>query len=234
MRTIKRGESGRDLVVEVPDPVRVRIADLNEAVYNPRHISPEEMASLEASILKFGMVEPLVVQKSGMVLIGGHQRLTALRNIAARGRRVVPDAVPATVLDVDDATAMQLNVALNRIGGEFDADKLGRVLASVIDSRGFEPIAIGFQQDEVNELVRRATITPEELAAQLEREASQIDVFAKSVTMTVAFETVEQRDEAKRALESLCGKLGAKPGAVVLKLTSQALSMSKSRSRAAK
>jgi ParB-like chromosome segregation protein Spo0J len=223
-----RARGQRRLKVLVPIPEMVRISELNEAAYNPRTISPEEIRSLEASILKYGFVEPIVVRRRGMQLIGGHQRLTALRNIAARGQVSVPDAVPASVLDVTDAVAKAINVALNRIGGEFDPDKLAKVISDIVDSRGFDPVAIGFEQEQVDEMVRRATAVPDVDGSD------SIDVFAKSVTMTVAFESVEQRDEAKRALESLCGKLGAKPGAVVLKLTSQALSMSKSRSRAAK
>lgn len=214
-------------VLNVPVPRQVAFASLNEATYNPRFISDEEMRSLKASITKHGMVEPLVVQKKGMTLIGGHQRLRAMRELAAEGRVVVPDKIPATILDVSDDQAKQLNI--NRIGGEFDAHKLGLVLADVVGSQTFEPTAIGFSQDQVDELVRQATAMPEELADQLEREASEIDIFARSVTLTVAFETVDQRDDAKTKLEALAGCRGEKAGALLLRLVNQALAASKPR-----
>lgn len=226
-KTAGKGKGNGRPEVSAPMPRAVPIDSLNEATYNPRFISDEEMRSLKASITKHGMVEALVVQKSGMTLIGGHQRLRAMRELAEEGRYVVPDKVPCAVLDVTDSQAKQLNISLNRIGGEFDAHKLGLVLADVLDGPDYDAAPLGFSQEQVDELVRQATATPEELADQLEREAGEIDIFARSVTLTVPFETVEQRDDAKTKLEALAGRRGEKAGALLLRLVNQALAASK-------
>lgn len=49
---------------------------------NPRIMSEPEMAKLIRSIDEFGLVEPLVVRRQDDTVIGGHQRLAAVR---ARG-----------------------------------------------------------------------------------------------------------------------------------------------------
>jgi len=226
-KTKANGGDAERPTVSAPMPRALPTASLNEATYNPRFISDEEMRSLKASITKHGMVEPLVVQKDGLTLIGGHQRLRAMRELAEEGRYVVPDKVPCVVLDVSDSQAKQLNISLNRIGGEFDAHKLGLVLADVLDGPDYDAAPLGFSQEQVDELVRQATATPEELADQLEKEAGEIDIFARSVTLTVPFETVDQRDDAKTKLEALAGRRGEKAGALLLRLVNQALAVRK-------
>lgn len=235
MRTRKKPRAQRAPrrpVVRAPAPVMVRLEDLNAAAYNPRLITDEEMLALKASLVKHGFVEPLVVQKKGTMLIGGHQRVAALRELAEEGKVRVPELVPAVVLDVSDAVAMQLNITLNRVGGEFDAHKLGLVLAQVVSDPTFDALPLGFAQDQVVELVRQATATPEELARQLEREAAELDVFARSVTLTVNFETVAQRDEAKQLLGELAEARGEKAGALLLRLVKQVSAARRPRRRA--
>ena len=117
--------------VKIPAPRKVRLAELNFAPYNPRIMPPAEMRKLKASMRKHGLVLNLVVQEQGMVLIGGHQRVDALRSICADDGVAAPEEVWATVLDVPDDEAKQLNVSLNKIGGEFDPFRLGELLGSL-------------------------------------------------------------------------------------------------------
>lgn len=212
--------------IGVPAPRMVRLDTLNEAPYNPRFIGDEEMASLKASLRRHGFVEPMVVQERGSVLIAGHQRLRALREMARDGQAVVPDEVSAVVLDVDDGTAKQLNVTLNRVGGEFDAHRLGLVLADVVRLPGYDPVAIGFRREEVDELVRQSLATPEDLARKLEESVTDLGGFARSVTLTVPFPTTEDRDRAKALLAELGGR-GVEPGRLLLKLLRQHRSLSR-------
>ena len=102
-----------------------RVADLVPADYNPRTISPEALAGLQASIRRWGIVEPIIVNERTGRIVGGHQRLKAL---AADGE---PET-PVVVVDLPEVEEKALNVALNSqsIAGEFTPD-LGAILDEV-------------------------------------------------------------------------------------------------------
>jgi ParB-like chromosome segregation protein Spo0J len=114
----------------VPPTERIHYKKLNPAPYNPRRMSREMIQSLKQGILLYGLVDNLVVQKTGLVIIGGHQRYRAVKELAIESGGEVPD-LPCVVLDIDDRSAKRLNIALNRIGGEWDEKKLGELLADI-------------------------------------------------------------------------------------------------------
>lgn len=204
----------------VHEPVSMPFSELNFAPYNPRTISVDEMASLKASIRKHGLVLTLVVQKNSEaygpnIIVGGHQRVRAVRELAAEMGVAVPETAWVVLLDVDDSAAKQLNISLNRVSGEFDAHMLGLVLADIAGNADFDLLSTGFDQVQIDELVRQATITPDEEAALLEEQAGDgLGEFARSITLTVEFETVEQRDEGKSLLKAM--SIDQKPGTVLL------------------
>ncbi len=198
------------------------LQELQFAPYNPRVISRTEMESLKASIRKHGLVLTLVVQQQSerygkLVLIGGHQRVAAVRDLCKEQGVSPPETAYAVVLDVDDSTAMQLNIALNNIEGEFDPYKLGEIFKAIGSNLSLPDIAaLGFTAEQVETLTALCA-PPNELADQLEQEAQGLGLggFAKSVTLTVEFETVAQRDEAKGLLRELAGEDG-KAGVVLM------------------
>ena len=98
--------------------VQVSIAELagSTAPYNPRLISEHDLEALGNSMKVFGVVEPVVVNRRSGNIVGGHQRVKAAE---ASGL----DSLPVVYVDLDDQGERQLNLALNRISGEFD---LGR------------------------------------------------------------------------------------------------------------
>jgi hypothetical protein len=106
------------------------IGALNPAPYNPRKITPQMLQALKDNIRAHGFLEPVVVQKKGMTLIAGHQRIRALKEICVEDEVAMP-TVPCVVVDVDDRTAKKLNVTLNRVGGEFDDRLLGELLTDM-------------------------------------------------------------------------------------------------------
>lgn len=204
------------LAINVPKPEMVKLSALNAAKYNPRVISDEEFASLKTSIQRFGMIQPLTVQRSGLTILAGHQRVRALRELTDEGVVTVPDKVPAVVLDVDDTDAKQINVAMNRIGGEFDPFRLGELLSEIWQQPTFSPEAMGFLSEQVEAMINDSTFAPDDEAEALEREA-----FAasepnpnRSYAMSVEFESAEERDEARSTIREIAGS--RKPGTVVL------------------
>lgn len=199
-----------------PQPVEVDLASVNFAPYNPRTISPQQMKALKASLEKHGVVLNLVVQKQGMTLIGGHQRVRAVRELCAERGWPPPEKAWATVLDVSDSQAKQLNVALNNIEGEFDPFKLGELFSDIAGSMTIDDIiATGFEPENIDELVRLVA-EPEQVADALEEGVGELSTFAKSVTLTVEFETTAARDEAKALLWDAAKERGCKAGTVAL------------------
>src|SRR5512139_3371858 len=100
----------------VPSVAVFRLEELRPAEYNPRVISDEALAGLTSSIARFACVEPIVVnvRGGGRRIVGGHQRLRALKALGAR------KALCITV-NCDIAEEKLLNLTLNnpQIQGRF-------------------------------------------------------------------------------------------------------------------
>ena len=121
-----------------------RIADMNRAAYNPRvDLQPEdeEYQAIERSLKRHGLVQPIVWNRRTNTVVSGHQRLTVLE---AQGEA----EVTVSVVDLDDIQEKELNVALNKITGEWDDDKLSVILNEL----GEEAIDTGFTLPEIDVL----------------------------------------------------------------------------------
>lgn len=128
----------------------VRVEEVHPADYNPRIISSEEMEQLKHSIREHGFTEAITVNKD-MTIIGGHQRIRAAKELG-----IVE--VPAIVVDLPKDRERTLNIALNKIKGEFDEDKLRQMLAAMTEE---ERLRTGFDQTEITKQLD-ALINPEE------------------------------------------------------------------------
>ncbi len=91
-----------------------RLADLVPLSTNPRRLSDQARANLQESLKRFGLADPIIVNRDGTV-IGGHQRLKLL---AAAGVKKVDVRVPERDLTPDELT--ELNLRLNKNTGEWD------------------------------------------------------------------------------------------------------------------
>ena len=117
----------------------LKLADIIPAPYNPREdIEPgtEEYKRLRKSLEDHGMVEPPVVNIHNMRCIGGNQRLTVLRDMG------VEEVLCSVIDQPDESKEMKLCLALNRIEGRWDTDKLGDLLRDddvVQFETGFDP-----------------------------------------------------------------------------------------------
>lgn len=103
-----------------------------------------EYQKIARSIEKYGCVEPIIWNEKTGNVIGGHQRLKVL---AATG--AVEVDVSVVRLSLEDEKA--LNLALNKISGQWDNEKLSAVLQDL--SAGFDVEVTGFDQHEVDALV---------------------------------------------------------------------------------
>jgi len=112
------------------------IGELLPAAYNPRVMSAVERDKLIRSIETFGFVEPVVRRAEDGLVIGGHQRVTALSELLRRRGMSEEDIHAYEVPDVrltglSDERAKLLNLALNRISGDWDHTRLAEVLGSL-------------------------------------------------------------------------------------------------------
>lgn len=202
--------------VFIPQVEEVIVADLNPATYNPRRISDADMMHLKSSIKKYGFVQPLIVQKKGMIIIGGHQRLRALREICEERQAQAPITVPAIVLDVPDTQAKMLNVALNKISGEFDPFKLAELFTDLRADMTLDDIdSMGFDESEVNQTT--SLLSPEVFIAPEPsiNNGPQKDAKEKMFSLTIEFGQVETREAVKAALLKVVEETGEKTGDVV-------------------
>lgn len=127
---------------------RMALSDLNPAAYNPRkELKPgdEQFEKLKRSIETFGYVEPIIVNtRTGNTVIGGHQRLNVLKAIGETEAECV-------LVDLSENEEKALNVALNKVTGEWDEDKLVELLKD-IDESGFDTSLTGFENAEISEM----------------------------------------------------------------------------------
>ena len=142
---------------------KIKLTDIVPADYNPRHISNEEKKKLENSIDNFGIVEPILINLSNNRIIGGHQRYEVLINEHMLNGEFYAELNLIRMGDIgwiftetdlhieDEDHEKALNLALNKISGEWDADKLGDLLDE-LSQNNFNIELTGFEDFEVQEL----------------------------------------------------------------------------------
>lgn len=112
----------------------VPIETLVPASYNPRRMPDHQMAALMRSLEQFGWVDPVVVNQRSGVIVGGHQRVEAAKRLQDQGKGKAKQAwakVPVTYVDLDEGKEKALNVALNKVTGDFDYPKLSALLETL-------------------------------------------------------------------------------------------------------
>lgn len=128
---------------------RKKTADLFPADYNPRKdLKPgdNEYEKLKRSIEQFGYVEPVIWNKTTGCVVGGHQRLKVLVDMGI-------DEIDCVVVELDENKEKALNVALNKISGDWDKDKLALLIAD-LQGADFDVSLTGFEPAEIDTLFK--------------------------------------------------------------------------------
>ncbi len=123
-------------------------ADLLPADYNPRKdLKPgdAEYEKLKRSIEQFGYVEPVIWNKTTGRVVGGHQRLKVLIDMGMT-------EVDCVVVELIEEKEKALNIALNKISGEWDKDKLALLIAD-LQGADFDVSLTGFDPAELDDLL---------------------------------------------------------------------------------
>ena len=122
------------------------LSDLHPAEYNPRvALAPEdeEYKRIKRSIETYGYVDPIIINSDGTI-IGGHQRYNVLLDLGY-------DTAHVVIVDLDKNAEKALNVALNKISGEWDDEKLCDLLQD-LDLSGYDFSLTGFTRSELDGL----------------------------------------------------------------------------------
>ena len=184
---------------------KVKITDIIPAEYNPRTISENELQKLTNSINEFGLVDPIIINLKNMHIIGGHQRYEALISQHMLDGNFYPELNMIKLGDVgwifleEDLTIESedhekaLNLALNKISGEWDYEKLNVVLDELelspidINLTGFDDIELesmdtedyGFVEDEIEPPSKEKTLF--KLLIEFETETEQEEYYNKFI-----------------------------------------------------
>ena len=124
------------------------LGDLNPADYNPRKdLQPgdSEYEKIKRSLAEFGYVEPVIWNKTTGHIVGGHQRLKVLADLGF-------ESVDCVVVELDETREKTLNIALNKISGDWDESKLALLIAD-LDASDFDAELTGFDEAEIQAMI---------------------------------------------------------------------------------
>lgn len=147
---------------------RRKAGELKRAVYNPRFIGSKERAALKASLERFGMVKPIIINinpKRKNIVIGGHQRLEIWEELGN-------EYIYCIELNLSEEEERELNIRLNKNGGGFDYELLSANFEiEELKDWGFESFELGEFEDTMEE---------EQLQEEKKEEGEQIELGEKS------------------------------------------------------
>lgn len=142
-----------------------KLCDLTAAEYNPRKaLTPEdsEYQKIKRSIEEFGYVDPIIINEDGTI-IGEHQRCAVLKDLGWK-------EVDVVVVSLDKQREKALNIALNKITGEWDELKLKDLLMD-LDLGDYDISLTGFESTDLTELLDRLSVEPETVDDGFDEEA---------------------------------------------------------------
>lgn len=122
------------------------LSQLRPSDYNPRvtlRPEDEEYQRIKRSIETYGYVDPIIINSDGTI-IGGHQRYNVLLDLGY-------DTTQVVLVDLDKDSEKALNIALNKICGEWDDEKLCSLLLD-LDLNGCDFSLTGFTPSELEDL----------------------------------------------------------------------------------
>lgn len=139
---------------------------------NPRTISDPQLAALKAAMIEFGDLSGLIVNRTTLHTIGGHQRIKILGDLPVTiNQRFDPPTKRGTVAEgfveyngerfvyrevvwtpTQEKAAM---IAANKHGGDFETDMLADLLRELKDDDEFAMDLTGFSERELNRLLAK-------------------------------------------------------------------------------
>lgn len=199
------------------------VGDLNPSDYNPRKITPQELAALKSALEVFGDLGGVVFNRTTGRLVGGHQRVKTLdaswpikiiikypeptkTGTVAQGHIETPFGdLYYREVEWTEAVEKAANIAANQHGGSWDDAKLKDLLVGLDDGSGLLSLT-GFNEVDLSGLIERQAAA-EEKAPIAETPAEKENLFEQLVFVL----TREQMAEVGFALDKAikAGDFGA-------------------------
>lgn len=129
---------------------RISIKELKPAEYNPRiDLRPgdEEYEKIKRSIEEFGNVQPIIIN-TDMTIIGGHQRYKVLKDLGYK-------EIECSIVKLDKTREKALNIALNKISGDWDYQLLEKLMNNLNDE-DFDLLLTGFDEKEIDKMLKES------------------------------------------------------------------------------
>jgi hypothetical protein len=164
--------------------VTLKRSDIRAAEYNPRTITPEALKLLRANIKRVGLLDPIIVNKTTMNVVSGHQRLACLDVLNGKKEDY---EITVSLVELTEQQEKEQNIFLNNpfAQGEFDQIKLPDLLKEInIDFSGFSAADVHREFGE--------NVLADKPEALLEM-SKKIDEFSE--TMTAFKEKSNKRDD---------------------------------------
>lgn len=185
---------------------KINIKELVPADYNPRKISEKDYKNLKRSIDEFGVVDPIIINLKDNTIIGGHQRFDVLfyenqisdLNLIRLGD--IGWVFPDTNLKIHDKNHEKaLNLALNRVHGEWDEDLLNNVLIELEELNldhltGFDMDLDDINYDFITRMEDEEELIEEDISEE-EYEYEDYDEIEDTSTEEIIEDIVEEKEE---------------------------------------
>ena len=148
----KKAATKRTATKKTAEPapaVWVEIWDLVEWEDNPRK-NDAAVPEIAASIQRFGFSSPIVARSEDGMIIAGHTRLKAARELGL-------EKVPVRWMDLSREEAIALALADNKLGEiAYWSDELQGLMSSLAEEDGVDLSGLGWSDDELSDLVSAA------------------------------------------------------------------------------
>lgn len=196
--------------------VELSRSEIHPAAYNPRTISEEGRKQLKRSIKRYGVVGGIVVNKAtGFTIVGGHQKVAVLDELHKYDEKTHSGdyRLRVELIDVDEKTEKQLNIALNNpnIGGQWDYDALARIIPDIdykdagLTDADLSMIGVDYllKTEQENDLAKEIEQlnTPIEQQREVQRQDKLLERAAREAHMKEVKQQV--KDGAQKQAESM-------------------------------
>lgn len=138
----------------------VPISVLRPAERQLRATAEASLREMREHIKRNGILVPLVVRRADETVLHGNVRLAAAKSLGVQ-------EVPVVYVDLSKDSASRLALAMNKISGEWDKEKLKEVVQALLSDDVGEHLLrnySGFSDDEVSKLLQSRTYKPSKYA----------------------------------------------------------------------
>jgi ParB family transcriptional regulator, chromosome partitioning protein len=175
--------------------IEISLDKLQEAPWNPNREDASMLQHLEASIRRYGLVEPLVVrpaQDSHFEVLSGNHRLKILRSLGLDGTSCV-------IVDLNDQEARLLAQALNNIHGQDDLTDKGEVIRTVLSTIPADKV-ISLLPESLGSLQALSSLGQEDLTQHLQAWQRAQEIKLKHMILEFSDQQLKTVEEAIRLI----------------------------------